>query len=102
MAKLYNDKKFQLGEPLATKLRAFLAANYNAAAVDVIRIALEEHINRRLDGDPEIRERYRRALEGLPIVPPPKQDGLRVPSSSGSVPWLGDAEDRRRHASRLS
>jgi len=57
MAKPYNDKKLQLGEPLATKLRDFCAANYKAAALDVIREALEEHINRRLENS-EIKSRY--------------------------------------------
>lgn len=60
MAKPYNDKKLGLGEPLASKLRDFCAANYRAAALDVIRDAVEEHINRRLE-NPEMRERYEAA-----------------------------------------
>jgi hypothetical protein len=60
MAKLYNDKKFQLGEPVATMLRDFLAANYNAPALELIREAVKEHIEARLE-NPEIRARYDRA-----------------------------------------
>ncbi|MEQ9489695.1 MAG: hypothetical protein RIM72_11965 [Alphaproteobacteria bacterium] len=57
MAKPYNDKKFQLGEPLASKLKDFCAANYNCAAVDVIRDALNEHIDRRLQSH-DMRRRF--------------------------------------------
>jgi hypothetical protein len=57
MAKPYNDKKLNLGEPLASKLRDFCAANYNAPALNVIREAVEEHINQRLE-NPEMRERF--------------------------------------------
>jgi hypothetical protein len=60
MAKPFNDKKFGIGEPLATKLRDFCAANYKAPALDVIREALEEHIERRLQ-NPEMRQRYEKA-----------------------------------------
>lgn len=78
MAKPYNDKKFRLGEPLATKLRDFLSANYNAPSLDVIREAVEEHINRRLE-NPEMKERFeaaRRKRLNLPdqvvqLVPKP-------------------------------
>jgi hypothetical protein len=68
MAKLYNDKKFRLGEPLATKLRDFLAANYRGTALDLVREAVEEHIERRLE-NPEMKERYetaRRKRLGVP------------------------------------
>ncbi len=60
MAKPYNDKKIGLGDPLASKLRDFCDANYRAAALNVIREAVEEHINRRLE-NPEMRERYEAA-----------------------------------------
>ena len=60
MAKPYNDRKFQLGEPIATILRDFCAANYNASALNVIREALQEHIERRLENT-EMRERYETA-----------------------------------------
>ena len=68
MPKPYNDKKLQLGEPLATKLRDFCAANYNCPALDVIREAVEDHINRRLE-NPEMAERVESARKkrlGLP------------------------------------
>jgi hypothetical protein len=60
MAKPYNDKKFCLGEPLASKLRDFCAANYKAAALDVMREALEEHIEARLK-EPAMKERFEAA-----------------------------------------
>jgi hypothetical protein len=60
MPKPFNDRKIGLGEPVATKLRDFCAANYKAAALDVIREAVEEHINRRLE-NPEMKERYEAA-----------------------------------------
>lgn len=69
MAKPYDDKKLRLGEPTATMLRDFLAANYNAPALDVIREAVQEHIKRRLDEEPAMRERFeqaRRKRLGLP------------------------------------
>ncbi len=68
MAKLYNDRKLQLGEPVATILRDFLAANYNAPALELIREAVREHIEKRLE-NPEMRERYERARKkrlGMP------------------------------------
>jgi len=68
MAKPYTDKKLQLGEPLATRLKDFCAANYNCSALDVIREAVEEHINRRLES-PEMAERMdaaRKKRLGLP------------------------------------
>ena len=60
MAKPYNDAKLRLGEPLASTLKDFCAANYRAAALDVIREALQEHIDRRLE-NAEMRERYDKA-----------------------------------------
>jgi Arc/MetJ-type ribon-helix-helix transcriptional regulator len=60
MAKPFNDKKLGLGEPLARKLRDFCAANYRASALDVIREALDEHIERRLQ-NPEMKARYEHA-----------------------------------------
>lgn len=57
MAKPYNDKKLQLGEPVASMLRDFCAANYNAPALNVIREAVKEHIERRLE-EPRMKERY--------------------------------------------
>lgn len=68
MAKPFNDKKLRLGEPLASKVRDFCAANYGSPVLRLIREALEDHINRRLE-NPEMRERYeaaRKARLGLP------------------------------------
>lgn len=60
MAKKYTDKKIGLGEPLASMLQDFCAANYNAPAIEVIRAAINEHIENRLKNQ-EIKERYERA-----------------------------------------
>ncbi len=68
MPRIYNDSKLKLGEPLATKLRDFCKANYNAATLEIIREALNEHIDQRLK-NPEMKERYeaaRRARLKLP------------------------------------
>jgi hypothetical protein len=68
MAKPYNDAKFALGEPIASMLKDFCAANYNAPALEIIRVAVKEHINRRLE-NLEMRERYETARKerlGLP------------------------------------
>lgn len=60
MAKPYNDKKYELGEPVASMLRDFCVANYNASAKDVIREAVSEHIQQRLNNQ-EMRERFEKA-----------------------------------------
>ena len=60
MAKPYNDAKLKLGEPVASMLKDFCAANYKASAIDVIREAVQEHIERRLK-NLEMRERYEKA-----------------------------------------
>jgi hypothetical protein len=68
MAKAYTDKKLQLGEPLATRLRDFCAANYNCSALDVVREAVEGHIKSRLE-NPEMAARVeaaRRKRLGVP------------------------------------
>jgi hypothetical protein len=80
MAKPYTDKKLGLGEPLASKLRDFCAANYNAAALDVIREALEDHINRRLE-NPEMKDRYETAR--CARLDLPKRVAKLVPKNDG-------------------
>ncbi len=60
MAKPYNDAKFKLGEPVASMLKDFCTANYKAAALDVIREAVQEHIGYRLK-NLDMRERYEKA-----------------------------------------
>ncbi len=60
MAKPYNDAKLGLREPISSMLKDFCAANYKAAALDVIREAVQEHIERRLENR-EMRERYEKA-----------------------------------------
>jgi hypothetical protein len=51
-----------LGEPLASDLADFRAANYRAKEIEVIREALEEHIKRRLE-EPKMLERFNTARE---------------------------------------
>ena len=60
MAKPYNDAKLNLGEPTASLLRDFCAANYRAPALDVIREAVRDHIEQRLK-NPEMKERFEKA-----------------------------------------
>jgi hypothetical protein len=60
VAKPYTDKKLKLGEPLASKLRDFCAANYDAPALNIIREAVDEHIEARLQNR-EMRERFESA-----------------------------------------
>ncbi len=68
MAKPYNDKKLQLGEPYASMLQDFCTANYGAPALNIIREALKEHIERRLE-KPELKERFESARRERPNVP---------------------------------
>ena len=60
MPQKFKDSKLKLGEPLATQLADFCAANYKASTIEVIREALGEHIERRLK-NPEMKERYEKA-----------------------------------------
>ena len=60
MAKPFNDAKWGLGEPVASMLKDFCAANYHAPAVEVIREAVIEHIRRRIE-NPEMKERVEEA-----------------------------------------
>jgi hypothetical protein len=46
-----------LGEPLATELADFCAANYKAQELEVIREAVQAHLDERLK-EPKIRERF--------------------------------------------
>ena len=51
--------RLDLGEPWESDLADFSAANYDGSKTKVIREALEEHINRRLQ-EPEMRARFDR------------------------------------------
>ena len=78
MPREFDDKKLNLGEPLASKVRDFRAANYNAPVMNIIREALDEHIERRLES-PEMRERFdaarrRRLSQPQKIVQMVKKD----------------------------
>jgi hypothetical protein len=67
--KEYNDAKFNLGEPVATMLRDFCAANYKCAALEVIRDAVREHIEHRLATEPAMKERYEAARKSRLNLP---------------------------------
>ena len=60
MAKASKDARNQLGEPLATDLQDFCAAHFNCPTVEVIRRAVREYIDRRLE-EKEERERFEQA-----------------------------------------
>lgn len=72
MARKLGDAKLQLGEPLASKLVDFCAANYNAPALEVIRRALDEHIEGRLSHEPALRALYDEARKKRLQKPDPK------------------------------
>lgn len=50
--------RLELGEPLASELTDFCAANYNGSQTEVIREALTEHIQGRLAREPVIKARF--------------------------------------------
>lgn len=58
MAKSSVDARLKLGEPLATTLRDFCSANYSCPQIEVIREALQNHIEGRLAREPELRKRF--------------------------------------------
>lgn len=50
--------RYKLGEPCLSLLADFSAANYNAPEVEIVREAIQEHIERRLGEEPEIKKRF--------------------------------------------
>ena len=82
MAKSYTDKKFNLGEPLASMVKDFCAANYNAAVLDLVRTALKEHIEERLK-EPGMRARYEKA----------RRERLELPDRIAQLVKKGDQAD---------
>jgi hypothetical protein len=56
-----TGKRLAFPDPLASDFLDFRGANYNAAEMEVIREALREHIDRRLDAEPELRKRFEAA-----------------------------------------
>jgi hypothetical protein len=75
-----TGKRLAFPDPLASDFLDFRSANYNAAEMEVIREALREHIDRRLDAEPELRKRFdaarrkRLGLNGdkIRLLPTPK------------------------------
>lgn len=60
MPQKFKGSKIPLGEPLEWMFKDFCAANYNALAIEVIREAVREHIEKRLE-NPEMKERFEKA-----------------------------------------
>jgi hypothetical protein len=52
-----TGKRLAFDEPLASDFLDFRAANYNASEMEVIREAVREHIDRRIQ-EPEMRRRF--------------------------------------------
>lgn len=61
MAKTSKGARSGLGEPWASDLADFCAANYNASEREVIREAVAAHIHGRLGAEPVLRERFEQA-----------------------------------------
>jgi hypothetical protein len=55
----------ELSEDLSLDLAAFCKAHYNAPQIEVIREALQEHINGRLAAEEALRRRFHSARESL-------------------------------------
>lgn len=53
--------RLDLGEPWASDLADFCAANYKGSQTEVIREALAAHIHGRLSREPVLRERFEEA-----------------------------------------
>jgi hypothetical protein len=53
--------RLDLGEPWASDLADFCAANYKGSQTEVIREALAEHIKRRLSREPVLQSRFEEA-----------------------------------------
>ena len=59
MPRAYKDSTLKLGEPIASKISDFLAANYRGDFNELVREAVDEHIERRLQ-EPHMKERFER------------------------------------------
>jgi hypothetical protein len=89
-----NTKRNDFGEPLASDMLDFRAANYNAQEIDVIRRACREHIDRRLAADDEMRRLFNQAREKRLAVeaalkenpPAPRPEVRRRPNASARSP----------------
>lgn len=55
--KVTTGSRLGFDEPLASDFLDFRASNYNPPEIEVIREALREHIDRRLE-EPEMRKRF--------------------------------------------
>lgn len=61
MPKPSKGARFGLGEPWASDLADFCAANYHAPEREIIREAIKAHIDARLSAEPELRRRFEKA-----------------------------------------
>ena len=59
MPRAYKDSTLKLGEPIASKISDFLTANYKGDFNELVREAVDEHIERRLK-EPAMKERFER------------------------------------------
>lgn len=81
MARASSDKRMKLGEPWASKLTDYCLANYNCPQIEVIREALDHHIDERLRREPELKLRFegararRLGASGNVAVLPQKRSG---------------------------
>lgn len=68
MPQKFKGSKINLGDELNAQLADFCTANYRAPAIEVIKEAIKDHLERRLK-NPEMKARYEQARKtrlGLP------------------------------------
>lgn len=58
MAPRSKGARLKLDEPLASDFLDFRAANYWAPEIEVIRVALRQHIDARLGNEPELKRLF--------------------------------------------
>jgi hypothetical protein len=61
MRKKSTGSRLNLGEPLSGDLSDFCEAHYGASETEIIRRALREFIDARLENEPTMRRRYEQA-----------------------------------------
>lgn len=58
-----TGSRYKLGEPYDSLLADYCAANYGASRIQVIREAVNEVVNQRLEQDSVMRERFKKERE---------------------------------------
>jgi hypothetical protein len=56
-----TGSRLNLGEPLDSDLSDFCVAHFNAPAINIVREAIRELMERRLASEPEMRKRFEEA-----------------------------------------